>query len=128
MSIDRAKLAELRDGFERMHADYRSLAAQAREAATASGRLRAELFVDPLAESASPLARASVEELDRMPVAELEKAGINVRTVRQLVIAEQRARALAAKAARTAEELKNARALLDRVEAYARQFEHEAPK
>lgn len=116
VDIDLQKVADLRDAHARRHADYRSLAARAREAQAEAGRARAELFADPLVET--PLAHATADELELTPLDELEKAGIELRAVRDLVLAERRAKALAQQAQRAAEELRHGRELLDSIERY----------
>lgn len=120
VDLDLAKVAAMRDAHARRHDDYRALAARARDAQTDAGRARAELLhADPMVEN--PLANASADELELTAVDELERAGIELRAVRNLVLAERRARALAAQATRAAEELRHGRELLDSIETYLRQ-------
>lgn len=119
VDLDLAKVAAMRDAHARRHDDYRALAARARDAQTEAGRARAELFVDPLIES--PLAHATADELELTPLDELERAGITIRAVRDLVLAERRSKALAAQAERAASELRHGRELLDAIETYLRQ-------
>lgn len=121
VDIDLQKVADMRDAHERRHADYRSLAARARDAQAEAGRARAELLHgDPLVEN--PFARASADELELTPLDELEKAGIELRAVRTLVLTERRAKALAQQAQRAAEELRHGRELLDSIETYLREL------
>lgn len=118
-TIDLQKVAELRDAAARQHADYLDIAARARDARTEAGRARAELFADPMIES--PLMHASAEELELTALDELERAGITIRAVRNLVLAERRARALAEQAERAAGEVRSRAELLARIDAYLRQ-------
>lgn len=123
MTIDHAKLDRLRDEHERLHADYRAIAERARQAATDAGRMRLEAMTDPGDDAAVALLTLPVEELAAVPAERLHAARIDVRLVRRLLEAHQRAQRLRRDADVLAVRLGTSRALLDRLDAFAAKHE-----
>lgn len=123
MKIDFSKLARIRDDHDRLHAEYRHAAERARQAATDAGRLRLEALVDPHDDAAVQLLTLPAEELAAVPTERLNEARVDLRLVRRLLEAHQRAQRLRSESEAIAARLRTSRALLDRLEAYAARFE-----
>lgn len=121
--IDFNKLARIRDDHERLHAEYRHSAERARQAATDAGRLRLEAMTDPGDDAAAQLLALPPEELAAVPAETLAAARVDLRLVRRLLEAHQRAHRVRSETEVIASRLHTSRALLDRLDAYAARFE-----
>lgn len=121
--IDFSKLARIRDDHERLRAEYQHAAERARQAATDAGRLRLEALTDPGDDAAISLLTLPAEELVAVPAETLQEARVDLRLVRRLLEAHQRAQRLRSEAEAIANRLHTSRALLDRLDAHAARFE-----
>jgi hypothetical protein len=105
------KLLEIRANVARMRDEYSRAAERARETADEVARLVGDAVHDG---DAVPLA-----ELAAMSHTELAERGCDARTVQRASIIAERLTEQRAAAAHLAERLRDARQLLDRIEAYA---------
>ncbi|WHZ11754.1 MAG: hypothetical protein OJF60_002193 [Burkholderiaceae bacterium] len=121
--IDTEKLARLRHAHDGLHAQYMQTAQRAQQAAAEIGPLLHAVAADPSKPRTAALLALPIPDLAETPRDELQAAGFELRTVRKLHEAHTRAQTLRSEAEALAAELQQSRALLTRLNNYAKRFD-----